>query len=303
MSLLVLIWLYEVARLQSYYHFCAKVLCPLPRSGPHEIDAVLLRLPRSWRASDVAYVTRHHHKFYGGDHAQIPSYVAWNEFQALWIINIWISICVQALECCIHLSPILQCLSSVFVLLWNVVCIPYLYCISSNHRFNVYFQTAVWNVISLCQASTLPCQVWCSLCTLYYHVKPQLHHVKLQSGWVKHYSYHGKFSQHLCSFCTGINLHTYLCHVKAHLHAASVPHHRRIKAICAASMLHHSHVKPHPCRIRPRQCRVTLPGCIKRHPECQPQLLWSKEELVSGNRKSIYTMPFVSDLEYGVHLF
>jgi len=26
--------------------------------------------------------------------------------------------------------------------------------------------------------------------TLYYHVKPQPHHVKLQSGWVKHYSYH-----------------------------------------------------------------------------------------------------------------
>jgi hypothetical protein len=33
-------------------------------------------------------------------------------------------------------------------------------------------------------------------------------------------------------------------------------------------------------------------GRVKRHPERQPQLLWSKEELVSGNRKSIYTMPF-----------
>jgi len=38
-------------------------------------------------------------------------------------------------------------------------------------------------------------------------------------------------------------------------------------------------------------------------PERQPQLLWSKEELASDNRKSIYTMSFVSDLGYGVHLF
>jgi hypothetical protein len=35
------------------------------------------------------------------------------------------------------------------------------------------------------------------LCTLYYHAKPQPYHVKLQSGWVKRYSYHGRFSQHL----------------------------------------------------------------------------------------------------------
>jgi len=67
--------------------------------------------------------------------------------------------------------------------------------------------------------------------------------------------------------CTSINLHTYLCRVKAHLHAAS-------------------------------HCT----GCIERHPEHQPQL-WSREELVSGNQKSIYTMPFVSDLGYRVHLF
>jgi len=64
----------------------------------------------------------------------------------------------------------------------------------------------------------------------------------------------------------------------------------------------------------PRHSRVTVASnlihaashCtsrVKRHPERQPQLLWSKEELVSGNRKSIYTMPFVSDLGYGVHLF
>jgi hypothetical protein len=76
----------------------------------------------------------------------------------------------------------------------------YLYCIASNHQSNVYFQATEGSVVSLCQASTLPCRVWCSLCTLYYHIKPQPHHVKLQSGWVKHYSYHGKFSQRLRSF-------------------------------------------------------------------------------------------------------
>jgi hypothetical protein len=58
------------------------------------------------------------------------------------------------------------------------------------------------------------CRVWCGLCTLYYHVKPQPHDVKLQSRWVKHYSYHDKFSRHLRSFRTNVNLHTYLCCVK-----------------------------------------------------------------------------------------
>ncbi|KAG2080963.1 hypothetical protein BD769DRAFT_800484 [Suillus cothurnatus] len=71
---------------------------------------------------------------------------------------------------------------------------------------------------------------------------------------------------------------------------------RRVKAICAASMPHHSRVKPHPCRVTAASDLVSVAshctGRVKRHPERQPQLLWSKEELVSGNRKSIYTMPF-----------
>jgi hypothetical protein len=34
-------------------------------------------------AAPAAVVTRHRHKFYGGDHAQMSSYVARNEFQTL----------------------------------------------------------------------------------------------------------------------------------------------------------------------------------------------------------------------------
>ncbi|KAG2120186.1 hypothetical protein BD769DRAFT_1019616 [Suillus cothurnatus] len=64
----------------------------------------------------------------------------------------------------------------------------------------------------------------------------------------------------------------------------------------AASRSRYSRVKPHPCRVTAASDLVSAAshctGRVKRHPERQPQLLWSKEELVSGNRKSIYTMPF-----------
>ncbi|KAG2127778.1 hypothetical protein BD769DRAFT_750153 [Suillus cothurnatus] len=62
-----------------------------------------------------------------------------------------------------------------------------------------------------------------------------------------------------------------------------------VKAICAASMPRHSRVTVASNLIH---AASHCTGRVKRHPEHQPQLLWSKEELVSGNRKSIYTMPF-----------
>jgi hypothetical protein len=89
--------------------------------------------------------------------------------------------------------------------------------------------------------------------------------------------------------------------------AASQARQSNLCRVNAASRSRYSRVKPHPCRVTAASDLVSAAshctGRVKRHPERQPQLLWSKEELVSGNRKSIYTMPFVSDLGYGVHLF
>jgi len=62
---------------------------------------------------DAAYVTRLHHRYYYTvmmlKHHLMSLEMISKHFESSLMINIWMSICVQAPECCIHLSPILQC--------------------------------------------------------------------------------------------------------------------------------------------------------------------------------------------------
>ncbi|KAG2032778.1 hypothetical protein BDR03DRAFT_735515 [Suillus americanus] len=82
-----------------------------------------------------------------------------------------------------------------------------------------------------------------SLCTLYYHVKPPTMPCHQAGSSTIHTT--TSSPQHLRSFRTNVNLHTYLCRVSALSQAR--------QASCAASIpsmsRHHGRVRPHPCCV------------------------------------------------------
>jgi len=111
----------------------------------------------------------------------------------------------------IHFSPYLQRLSSAFVLLGKVVMHPvFVLCVASDDWSNIGFQTqfAVLSHFVNPRLHLIKCDV------LLYSVLP----TKPHSDWVK---YHSSSPQHLRSFRTNDNLHTYLYRVKHSTYCAS----------------------------------------------------------------------------------